>query len=191
MERWVRTISTRNPTTSTCTSSSTGTTNATVVMKTTKCYQFSQNSNSERISALWRRHGGRKLMPCVHLGESAQDKGLNRNLGLRGHKSSLHSSTEDKGGLTADMDSGNDRLSPPQLNHFRQKPPPQQSVTYDHQQPSKLLTLPTVLTLGRVAAVPLLVSSMFYVRKYPTYFGFKIMEFVVKKKGPIFLQDLV
>lgn len=101
-------------------------------------------------------------MPCVHLGESRQDKGLNRNLGLRGHKSSLRSSTEDKGGLTADMDSGNDRLSPPQHNHFRQKPPPQQSVTYDHQQPSKLLTLPTVLTLGRVAAVPLLVST-FYV----------------------------
>lgn len=31
----------------------------------------------------------------------------------------------------------------------------------DSQLQSKLLTLPTILTLGRVAAVPLLVASMF------------------------------
>ncbi|KAK9283472.1 hypothetical protein L1049_011718 [Liquidambar formosana] len=41
-------------------------------------------------------------------------------------------------------------------------PPLQQVTQHQHQQPLKLLTLPTILTLGRVAAVPLLVSTFYF-----------------------------
>lgn len=60
-----------------------------------------------------------------------------------------------------------DELLSPIQNHHQ--PPP-------HQSP-KLLTLPTILTLGRVAAVPLLISSMFNSPGPLSQFTFTLIDF--------------
>jgi CDP-diacylglycerol--glycerol-3-phosphate 3-phosphatidyltransferase len=96
-------------------------------------------------------------------------------LGFRGQKT--YSSSEDKGGLlgggesVTDMDlhhkddvhwSENNRSPPnstlPSINHHdnhRHAPPSSQH------QSTKLLTLPTILTIGRVAAVPILIATFY------------------------------
>lgn len=59
--------------------------------------------------------------------------------------------------------------TPPSLSHNLGFSPrtlvsnlPPQPQQEQPEEPSKLLTLPTILTLGRVAAVPLLVASTFF-----------------------------
>ncbi|KAF8402792.1 hypothetical protein HHK36_010883 [Tetracentron sinense] len=94
---------------------------------------------------------------------AASDRGSGTNIGFRGQNPFSSSSSETKGGpalVVADMDSENqddrdlkDRSSPPPPQQNHQLPPPQH--------PPKLLTLPTILTLCRVASVPLLVCSRF------------------------------
>lgn len=64
-------------------------------------------------------------------------------------------------GIVADMGSENEKAANNDW-YYNQQPSSSSSPSMQ-QQPasSKLLTLPTILTLGRVAAVPLLICSMF------------------------------
>ncbi|XP_010253445.1 PREDICTED: CDP-diacylglycerol--glycerol-3-phosphate 3-phosphatidyltransferase 2-like [Nelumbo nucifera] len=115
--------------------------------------------NREQISVGWR--DGWRLISCAKFG-AAPERASCRKLGSRGQKVfSSSASSESKGGPVAtgmgyenevDRDDNN-RLPPPSQNHpiFHQK----------KLQPPALLTLPTILTLGRVAAVPLLVSTFY------------------------------
>lgn len=66
------------------------------------------------------------------------------------------SSSEEKGSIPS---SSAGPPLPHEMGFENDRPPP--SPPPQHCQPSKFLTLPTILTLGRVAAVPLLVSSTF------------------------------
>lgn len=74
-------------------------------------------------------------------------------------------SAEDTGGgFVADMGSeskGQDWYGNGLCQNHNQTISPLQHHHHQQQNSSKLLTLPTILTLGRVAAVPLLISSMF------------------------------
>ncbi|XP_057981831.1 CDP-diacylglycerol--glycerol-3-phosphate 3-phosphatidyltransferase 2 [Malania oleifera] len=148
---WVRTITFATPTavTATATNSSSLTIKASPTL----------NSKAESISVV-----GWRMPPCA---PPAHDKGSGKSyLGFRGHKSfafstTPYSSSEDKGGgssgLVADMGSENNNAAAWYTSDRKQPPPsPPQ-----HQQPSKVLTLPTILTLGRVAAVPLLVCTFY------------------------------
>lgn len=66
-------------------------------------------------------------------------------------------------GAVADMDPDNDKTV--HGGDWYGKPTPSPSLHQRQQQQppsSKLLTLPTILTLGRVAAVPLLIGSTFF-----------------------------
>ncbi|CAK9155101.1 unnamed protein product [Ilex paraguariensis] len=117
----------------------------------------------------WRISPGAPLIPQAH------DKVLYRKLGFRGQK--YFYSSEDKGGVVSDMGSENkddqwfdsavsptSPLPPQNQNHHhhRQKAPPPPTSPSKEPQSAKLLTLPTILTIGRVAAIPILVST-FYV----------------------------
>ncbi|KAA8539382.1 hypothetical protein F0562_026074 [Nyssa sinensis] len=118
-------------------------------------------SSRERIPVPWTPVW--RITPCAPLAPY-------RKLGFRGQKF-LYSS-EDKGvegggsgGLATDMgpESKDDHWyesdrSPPRHNHYHHQQSPQQR----QQQSTKLLTLPTILTITRVAAIPLLVCT-FYV----------------------------
>ncbi|KAK2979321.1 hypothetical protein RJ640_013285 [Escallonia rubra] len=135
---------------------------------------------------MWTR--GWRVAPCAPLGPPAHDKAYNKKLGFRGQKA--FSSSEEKGGVLGGGSSGavvttnsNNGMGPDKTkddnwleaepspkstlpshnhhNHRQKSPPPSQH----HHQHSKLLTLPTILTIGRVAAVPLLVST-FYVNNW-------------------------
>ncbi|KAK3023918.1 hypothetical protein RJ639_043461, partial [Escallonia herrerae] len=135
---------------------------------------------------MWTR--GWRVAPCAPLGPPAHDKAYNKKLGFRGQKA--FSSSEEKGGVLGEGSSGavvttntNNGMGPDktkddnwleaepspkstlpshnQHNHRQKSPPPSQH----HHHHSKLLTLPTILTIGRVAAVPLLVST-FYVNNW-------------------------
>ncbi|KAM7504512.1 hypothetical protein LguiB_003416 [Lonicera macranthoides] len=129
---------------------------------------------------MWAR--GWRITPCAPLAPSAHDNNNNNNyyysslpyrkvLGFRGQKSFSYYSSEEKGGevlggreSATDMDNnkdglwlGNNKRSPPPLtshNNHRLKSPSQH-------QSAKLLTLPTILTFGRVAAVPLIVGTFY------------------------------
>ena len=156
LDRWARTIA--PPATAT----NTITTTPIAVKKSS----LSQNRATERLS----RTDGWRIMPCAHLAASAHDKGSSRNLGFRCAHRSLSSSPpnfssssehrgEGSGGNVADMGSESQDAAVDWSENHRSsqrkqpQPPPVSSS-------SKLLTLPTVLTLGRVAAVPLLIGSM-------------------------------
>lgn len=144
---------------------------------------------------MWAR--GRRITPCAPLAPSAHDNNNHHHnnysslpyrkvLGFRGQKSFNYYSSEEKGGgvlggreSATDMDNskdgqwlGNNNRSPPPLtshNNHRLKPsapPPSQH------QSAKLLTLPTILTFGRVAAVPLIVGSTLLNSSISIYFVF-------------------
>ncbi|KAF8395040.1 hypothetical protein HHK36_018979 [Tetracentron sinense] len=108
-----------------------------------------RSSSAERISVGLR--DGRRLISCAYFG-TVSDKGSGTNKGFRCKKPLWYSSSETKEGpgVVAAMDSENEEVRDLK-NHLR----PQE------QQPQTLLTLPTILTLGRVAAVPLLVSTFY------------------------------
>lgn len=129
----------------------------------------SYNNNSERRIPVIYKHGWR-IAPCAPLTPSAHDKEPPKVLGFRGlhHKhclafSSGTSGSEEKegfsgsgSGLVTDMGSESKK----DQHDLVQSPLSMQNQQKRQQRPPKLLTLPTILTLGRVAAVPLLVSSM-------------------------------
>lgn len=131
----------------------------------------SYNNNSERRIPVIYKHGWR-IAPCAPLTPSAHDKEPPKVLGFRGlhHKhclafSSGTSGSEEKegfsgsgSGLVTDMGSESKK----DQHDLVQSPLSMQNQQKRQQRPPKLLTLPTILTLGRVAAVPLLVST-FYV----------------------------
>lgn len=119
----------------------------------------SNNHRGERISVVM----GRTMLSCG--APPWPDKGSGQNLGFRGHNkkpdiplfssTSSHSppplsSSSSSGTAVPEMGSENAVKSP------ETAPPPPRLQT------SKLLTLPTILTLGRVAAVPLFVSCTFF-----------------------------
>lgn len=66
-----------------------------------------------------------------------------------------------EGGKNEGLLRDDDGKSSSQLESGNQRPPPP-SVQNQEEKTDQLLTLPTILTLGRVAAVPLLVSSKFH-----------------------------
>ncbi|KAJ7971713.1 CDP-diacylglycerol--glycerol-3-phosphate 3-phosphatidyltransferase [Quillaja saponaria] len=135
--------------------------------------------NRQVISVI-REHGWR-ITPCALLFFPAHDKSPSKNLGFsfRAHRKSspfscaraLSSSSEDKSGfsgsgsssrlgLVADMGSEgkeHECFENDVLRHKQSSSP----LIQNQQQSSKLLTLPTILTLGRVAAVPLLVGTFY------------------------------
>ena len=129
----------------------------------------SYNNDSERRIPVIYKHGWR-IAPCAPLTPAAHDKEHPKVLGFRGlhHKhclafSSGTSSSEEKegfsssgSGLVADMGSESKK----DHHDLVQSPSSMQNQQKRQHQPPKLLTLPTILTLGRVAAVPVLVSSM-------------------------------
>uniref|UniRef100_A0A5B7AGU4 CDP-diacylglycerol--glycerol-3-phosphate 1-phosphatidyltransferase n=1 Tax=Davidia involucrata TaxID=16924 RepID=A0A5B7AGU4_DAVIN len=151
LDKWVRTIATSTAATTTA---------------RPKC-SVALSSSPERIPVAWTPVW--RITPCAPLAPY-------RKLGFRGKKF-LYSS-EERGveggrfcGLETDMGPEESRddhwyesdRSPPPHNHHHHHhhtqpppPPPQQ------QQSAKVLTLPTILTIARVAAVPLLVGT-FYV----------------------------
>lgn len=102
--------------------------------------------------------------PLIHLAHDNKSPSFG-NLGFRGQK--LFSISSEERGSDMCSDNKGDQWPPP--------PPPEETLTagnnnhYDHRQPpspekhqqnsAKLLTLPTILTIGRVASVPLLVGS--------------------------------
>ncbi|CAK9155999.1 unnamed protein product, partial [Ilex paraguariensis] len=156
LNKWVRTMTTTTPiTTATITTTSYPTT----------------IGQTPKYSAAWTR--GWRVSPCAPILPLAHDKVLYRKLGFRGQK--YFCSSEDKGGVVSEMGSENkdekwyknDALSTstsPSQNHHHRRPkaPPLPTSPSKQPQAAKLLTLPTILTIGRVAAVPLLVST-FYV----------------------------
>lgn len=94
-----------------------------------------------------------RITPCAPLARKAHDKSLlNRKVGLGfgGHK--ICYSSEDKGGVITGMGI-----------HDNHKDDHDNKATSFHSQhqSNKLLTLPTILTIGRVAAVPLLVTTFY------------------------------
>lgn len=131
------------------------------------------------------RPPGWKITPCAPLTNLAHDNrspSFGNNLGFRGQKLFSVSSEE----------RGSDMCSE---NKGDQWPPPEETLTnnhhYNHRQPekhrqnsAKLLTLPTILTIGRVASVPLLVGStsithlLFSFRFDPFYFLVKKFDSV-------------
>ncbi|THG03649.1 hypothetical protein TEA_016029 [Camellia sinensis var. sinensis] len=147
--KWARTITTT--TTTTTTTSSAAVTRARIQGRSVVL----NISHQGIIQAAWR------IKPCAPLILPAHDKAPYRKLGFRGQNSFY--SSEDRGvgsgGVMTDMGSENNGDQwPPEENHnhhHHRQPPPQEST--------KLLTLPTVLTISRVAAVPLLVG-----KPYPT-----------------------
>lgn len=162
VDRWVRTI-TPSTTTAAATSSSS------ILTIAVNKSSLSQNSSTDRLS--WK--DGWRIMPCAHLGPSAHDKPTSRNLGFRGpHRSisfsppnfSSSSSSdyrgEGSGGNVADMGSETQDAAVEWSENHRSSSQRKQSQPPPASSSSKLLTLPTILTLGRVAAVPLLVGSM-------------------------------
>ncbi|KAJ7976248.1 CDP-diacylglycerol--glycerol-3-phosphate 3-phosphatidyltransferase [Quillaja saponaria] len=128
------------------------------------------------ILSVKRAHGWR-ITPCAHLFPQAHVRALSKNLGFSigaPHKSSpfscarsLSSSSEEKSGvsgsgssfrfgLVADMGSeGTHECSDNNTLRNQSSSP----LMQNQHQSSKLLTLPTILTLGRVAAVPILVAN--------------------------------
>lgn len=112
-----------------------------------------------------------RIASCAPFTLLAHDKRHPKALGFRGlhHKhclafSSGTSSSEEKegfsgsgSGLVVDMGSETKK----DHHDLFQSPSPMQNQQKQQQQPSKVLTLPTILTLGRVAAVPLLVFSFY------------------------------
>ncbi|XP_028092204.1 CDP-diacylglycerol--glycerol-3-phosphate 3-phosphatidyltransferase 2-like [Camellia sinensis] len=149
--KWARTITTT--TTTTTTTSSAAVTRARIQGRSVVL----NISHQGIIQAAWR------IKPCAPLILPAHDKAPYRKLGFRGQNSFY--SSEDRGvgsgGVMTDMGSENNGDQwPPEENHnhhHHRQPPPQEST--------KLLTLPTVLTISRVAAVPLLVGT-FYVNSW-------------------------
>ncbi|KAG2730061.1 hypothetical protein I3843_01G270700 [Carya illinoinensis] len=132
------------------------------------------NCNCERIPVVTVYKHGWSIAPCAPLTPSVCDKRAPKTLRFRGvhHKncppalSSRSFSSEEKGGFSASKsgsgivaDMGAESKDP---NDLLQSPSSMQNQRPQQQQSSKLLTLPTILTLGRVAAVPLLIST-FYV----------------------------
>ncbi|XP_042511399.1 CDP-diacylglycerol--glycerol-3-phosphate 3-phosphatidyltransferase 2-like isoform X2 [Macadamia integrifolia] len=112
----------------------------------------SSGDNGERFSVGW-KEGWRRLS-YAPFGASFPNVSLRRNLGKRVF-SSFSGST---GGPVADMGSEDkdDRVEKErlQLNHDHH--------SFQQQlQPSRLLTLPTILTLARVAAVPLIICTFY------------------------------
>lgn len=119
----------------------------------------------------WRR----SISPPAHVNHPPAH--VNHPLGLLSPPSSVSSSSsakrhhssssEDRGALSADMASenkGHQDLNGKEANHDL-KPPVS----------SKFLTLPTVLTLGRVAAVPLLIASTFVSIRFDSIRFFRIL----------------
>lgn len=141
---------------------------------------------------LLRHHRHQNLGPrfrgphkCLSISSSSSSS--SPNSGRSENEGELSGSAEPGAGLMADMGSEDqshsnnhewfdsqfhpdkDELLSPMQNHHQ--PPP-------HQSP-KLLTLPTILTLGRVAAVPLLISSMFNSPGPLSRFSFALIDFKV------------
>ncbi|XP_042953352.1 CDP-diacylglycerol--glycerol-3-phosphate 3-phosphatidyltransferase 2 isoform X2 [Carya illinoinensis] len=129
------------------------------------------NCNCERIPVVTVYKHGWSIAPCAPLTPSVCDKRAPKTLRFRGvhHKncppalSSRSFSSEEKGGFSASKsgsgivaDMGAESKDP---NDLLQSPSSMQNQRPQQQQSSKLLTLPTILTLGRVAAVPLLISN--------------------------------
>ncbi|KAJ4978622.1 hypothetical protein NE237_009402 [Protea cynaroides] len=108
----------------------------------------------ERLSVGW-RDGWR--LPCAYFGTAFGNMRLRRDVGSPAQKAlSSASSPGSTEGPVADMGSENkgdrndkDRLPSLPLNQQQQLHSP------------RLLTLPTILTLGRVAAVPLLICTFY------------------------------
>ncbi|KAL7184681.1 hypothetical protein ACSBR2_026762 [Camellia fascicularis] len=151
--KWARTITT----TTTTTTSSAAVTRARIQDRSVVL----NSSHQGIIQGPWR------IKPCAPLTLPAHDKAPYRKLGFRG-QNSFYSSQDrgggrgvGSGGVMTDMGSENKGDQwPPEENHnhyHHRQPPPQESA--------KLLTLPTVLTISRVAAVPLLVGT-FYVNSW-------------------------
>ncbi|KAJ4970910.1 hypothetical protein NE237_004009 [Protea cynaroides] len=116
----------------------------------------STGDKGERFSVGWRE--GWRLPSYAHFGDVFPNACLRRNLGKKPFSSASSGST---GSPVADMGSENkddrpdkERLPSLELNDHHH--PLQQQ-----QQPPRLLTLPTILTLARVAAIPLLVCTFY------------------------------
>ncbi|KAG6619022.1 hypothetical protein I3842_Q112500 [Carya illinoinensis] len=135
------------------------------------------NRNREQIPAIYKC--GWRIAPCAPFTPSAHDKLAPKAIGFRGvhqkHSPALSlrsNSSEEKGGFSASGSGSSesglvaDMGTESQDRHDLFQSPPsmqnQQQQKEQQQHTSKLLTLPTILTLGRVASVPLLVSA-FYV----------------------------
>ncbi|XP_042475007.1 CDP-diacylglycerol--glycerol-3-phosphate 3-phosphatidyltransferase 1, chloroplastic-like [Macadamia integrifolia] len=124
----------------------------------------SRGDKGERLSVGWR--DGWRLLSCAYFGIAYPNARFRRDVVSLSPAQKAFSSASSSGsneGLVADMGSENkdyrtdkDRLPSLPLN---------QNHHHNHllQQlhPPKLLTLPTILTLGRVAAVPLLVCTFY------------------------------
>ncbi|XP_052184192.1 CDP-diacylglycerol--glycerol-3-phosphate 3-phosphatidyltransferase 2-like [Diospyros lotus] len=130
------------------------TSTAIIIARPISSFPFAPNSHPHRLPPGWR------LTPCF----PAHDRSSFCKLGFRGHRSSF-SSQHGGGGLTR-MGSENraDRWppednasSPPDNLNFRLRQPPSSPPSSEQ----KLLTLPTILTIGRVVAVPLLVGTFY------------------------------
>ncbi|XP_057480504.1 CDP-diacylglycerol--glycerol-3-phosphate 3-phosphatidyltransferase 2-like [Actinidia eriantha] len=133
----------------------------TITTTTTVAANIIARPKCERTPAAWWR-----ITPRAPLGLPAHDWAPRRKLGFCGQK--LFSSSADR-----DMGSENKgdhwpQETPPEPHNQLQRrypPPPAE----EHQQNSaKLLTLPTILTIGRVAAVPLLVGTFFMDSRWGT-----------------------
>ncbi|KAF5453487.1 hypothetical protein F2P56_028385 [Juglans regia] len=135
------------------------------------------NRNREQIPAIYKR--GWRIAPCAPFTPSAHDKRAPKAIGFRGvhqkHSPALSlrsNSSEEKGGFSASgsgssesglvADMGAESQDRHDLFQSPSSMQNQQQQKEQLQHTSKLLTLPTILTLGRVASVPLLVST-FYV----------------------------
>uniref|UniRef100_A0A5B7AG20 CDP-diacylglycerol--glycerol-3-phosphate 1-phosphatidyltransferase n=1 Tax=Davidia involucrata TaxID=16924 RepID=A0A5B7AG20_DAVIN len=150
LDKWVRTIAT--PTSAAAAAAATASTNITTPRP--KCL-VALNSSPERIPMAWTPVW--RITPCASLAPYGK-------LGFRGQK--FFSYSEDKGVEGGSGDGQATDMGPESKhrNHYHnnQQSPPPPPPPPQHQQSAKLLTLPTILTIARVAAVPLLVGT-FYV----------------------------
>ncbi|OVA18211.1 CDP-alcohol phosphatidyltransferase [Macleaya cordata] len=152
VDKWVRRISSSS-------NSSSPTTNRTVGVRVlmgmerrNKGSKAIIGKDGEGMSFGWRDGWG--LISCAHLG-SAHDKGLGQNWRSFGKKSFC---SETKG-LVSDMVSENQE---------DQEEKEQKKQQLEEEQNQRLLTLPTILTIGRVAAVPLLISTFYMTSSWAT-----------------------
>ncbi|KAK6933294.1 CDP-alcohol phosphatidyltransferase [Dillenia turbinata] len=149
------------------------------------------NGNSENLSGMWRRRltcaglGQDKNQNLGFGGKSggSGEKGswvrgfacssVSEEKGRERERETTRAESESSGLLatTQDMDSANDHgkvdwflnnHAPSGDEADSHRPPPPYSPSSSFQKSNKFLTLPTILTLGRVAAVPLLIYT-FYV----------------------------
>ncbi|KAH7840822.1 hypothetical protein Vadar_022044 [Vaccinium darrowii] len=122
---------------------------------------------------------GWRITPCAPLIRLAHDNihSFGRNLGFRGQKFFGILSEGERGGVirSSDMCSDNkgDHWPPTTTTTEEETPTAGSNNHYNHSEPppqnsAKLLTLPTILTIGRVAAVPLLVGTFYMNSRWGT-----------------------